>query len=355
MCCLANTAALFYVFYIRPAAISIDQTSLSARFSLPGFDAADRSYALIFSTGRSSTRHIASLLCPSPSRPHAVITHQDAGEGVPARVAVQTLYRPLLAEPSQVGSNNEASFNESADSFVRDKLLPGFHSLMAGATDRNHNPATRIVYTGHLPLAFGLGPSLVRAIPPGALRVLRLRRDRLSAAASLMALGPETEDPWAPPPPPPPTPPSPGQSLSDRRRWFPAPHAPFVRLRVSPHSWQAMNRFQRWLWFVDDVECRWQALKADLGNRFTWQEESLESLTVLDGGQRWRRVAHFLGVAVRDELVGLRENTIQQKGRAKLPVGEAQLRAWDEQYRTLVGVCDLSGDGSRVISWQPTD
>lgn len=252
---------------------------------------------------------------------------------------MRTLYRPLLSAAGgsdRPGAGGEAAFNASAAALVRDATLPGLRRFMADAR------AARVVFTGHVPLVFGLGPALARAVPRGGLRVLRLRRERLAAAESLMALGPEGEDPWE----------EAAEGGVDRRRWFPGPTAPFVRLKVGEAVWGRLNRFQRWLWYVDDVECRWQAWKGEFGGVVEWREESLEGLAVLDGGEGWRRVADFLGVAVKEGKIGVRENSIKDKGREKVDVGEDQLREWDEEYRSLVGACDLAGDGTRAVSWQ---
>jgi hypothetical protein len=286
------------------------------------YETAPRTFALVFSTGRAGTLLMSQLL----ESPDAHVTHQDEAFNMRTCEYVERYYRRLASAES------EAKFNASARAFVVDEKIPFYHSLLAAHGKK------RFVYTGHLPLVFGLGPSFLDALPRGTLRILRLRRDRIATALSLMALGPEEEDPW---------------SISEpgmhNRRWFPEPSSAMVRLGVDIEIFlRDMNRFQRWLWYVDDVECRWQALVADRGHDFEWIEESLESLEAMDGGRGWARVAAFLGVGVRGDRIGARHNSIQSKSRVKLDVSETKLRQWEVDYRNMVGSCNA---GSVSYSW----
>ena len=154
-----------------------------------------------------------------------------------------------------------------------------------------------------------------------------------------MALGPEEQDSWND---------TAGVALL-QRRWFPQPHDIFVRLHVNNEVWQSLNRFQRYLWYVDDVECRWQALKQQGG--FEWMEVDLESLNCFDGGEGYEKLAKFLRVEVRKELIGRRDNSIEHKKRGKLAVEEDTLRKWDEEYKRVVGPCVLAdGQSYRWIN-----
>ncbi|PXF41692.1 hypothetical protein BWQ96_08577 [Gracilariopsis chorda] len=287
------------------------------------------SYAFFFGTGRSGTQHLSRVLVSRES-PISYVTHEEEHVDVRTKQVVLREYRPLASLP------NEAHFNTSVEAYVKRTKIPFYKQLMY------KHRARRLLYTGHVPMAFGLGPALVKNLPPGSVRIVRVRRERLATAASLMALGPEEEDPW-------------GSSsnatvansttLPDatlNMRWFPRPTDAFVRLQVSTGVWASLNRFQRWLWYVDDVECRWQALVYGLGDRFSWMEESLESLTVMDGGRTWSRIAEFVGVDIDWRKVGVRDNSIQYKQRTKISVAEEQLREWDMQYRKLVGRCKIS-------------
>lgn len=241
---------------------------------------------------------------------------------------------------------DELHFNISARHYLQKVKLPFYNALLMRAG------ATRLVYTGHLPLAFGMGPALIDALPPKSVRIVRFRRDRITTAVSLMALGPEGEDPWVEPldnahehaihrPP----------TVVMNKRWFPKPTDAMVRLRVDHANWAIFNRFQKWLWYVDDMECRWQALRQGYQGRFSYMEEALESVNVMDGGAGWQRVADFMGVTINWSQVGQRDNSIEYKMRTKINVSETILRKWDIEYRRNVGPCLIHNKYS--YGWQP--
>jgi hypothetical protein len=356
LCCALNVAALYFLYalrypdclfasagreYLAPRLDSLPTCRAPGAAATPpppdglrlAYETAPRTYALVFSTGRAGTQHLSRLFAAgdAPGLPRAYVTHQEEDGSMGTRDFVRVHYRALAS------SADEAAFNASARAFLAEQKLPFIQRVL------RESGASRFVYTGHLPLAFGLGPSLVAALPRGTLRILRLRRDRIASALSLMALGPEDEDPW-------------GTAFCaadnvDRRRWFPAPTSAMVRVRVGADALARFNRFQKWLWYVDDVECRWQALLAAHGGDFEWMEESLEGLEVMDGGRGWQRVANFLGVALNSSALAVRDNSMQAKHREKGSISEAVLRQWDEEYRRLVGRCDLSGDGRRWLAW----
>lgn len=287
-------------------------------------------YVFVFGTGRSGTQHLSRVLKPKPSPAVPVyVTHEEEHLRARTKLVVHRDYRRLAA------SADKAQFRVQAEQYVTRVKLPFYTKLL-----KRHS-AKRLVYTGHLPMAFGLGPALVRTLPPGTVRVLRLRRERIATAVSLMALGPEKEDPWG----------ATTERDSDgqltyadavNRRWFPKPSDAMVRLHVEAHIWAKLNRFQRWLWYVDDVECRWQAFRHSLGSRFSLMEESLENLNMLDGGQSLVHVAEFMGVAVDWSKAGARDNSIEHKMRVKVNASESSLRQWDEAYRQAVGSCRIS-------------
>ncbi|CAN8075349.1 unnamed protein product [Agarophyton chilense] len=298
------------------------------------------SFTFFFATGRSGTQHLSRVFL-SPDTPVTYVTHEEEHPTQRTKHVVQYDYRPLAASAS------EADFNLSALQYVTAMKIPFYNHLL-----QKHG-ARRLVYTGHVPLAFGLGPTLVNALPEGSLRIVRVRRDRISTAVSLMALGPELEDPWGATTNTNFTNNATSLTLSPptvSTRWFPRPTDAFVRLNVSPQAWISLNRFQRWLWYVDDIECRWQALQYALGHRFSWMEESLENLSAMDGGRAWKRLAEFIGVKIDWNQVGMRDNSIQYKQRVKTEASESQLRAWDIEYRKLVGKCTISD--SLSYGWQ---
>lgn len=312
-------------------------------------------FGFVFATGRSGTKHLSLAMKSSSGETGntnsllqtgsfgVYVTHQEEDDRIRTRDVVCTSYRRLVrGNPRHSGTEQERIYQQKMAEYVSKVKLPFYRRLLT-----LHQHATHLVYTGHIPTAFGLFPALLDALPPGSVRLLRLRRDRVANALSLMALGPEAEDPW-----------SGGTSGNSNdadlkvgslcsRRWFPTPWD--VHIRLHPGQWDRMNRFQRWLWYVDDVECRWQALKRSHGSTFSFLEESLDSIHILDGGDAWRRIGNFLGAPVDQNAAVQRHNSIQAKHRSKLNVTEATLRAWDEDYRRLVGPCRL--DSNVFIRW----
>lgn len=274
-------------------------------------------FVFVFSTGRCGTQHLARTLL-SAANPRAYITHEEEHMTQRARDVVARVYR------SWVSLNSEDEFNTTASKYLEAVKAPYWSLLL------QKHQATHLVYTGHLPSAWGLAPQLVSLLGE-RVKFVRLRRDRIMTAASLMALGPANEDPWG----------------FNPQRWFPTPRAKWTRLRITQSAWAELNRFQRWLWYVDDMECRWQALRRMLRPKKV-HETSLEALDVLDGGQAWRELAEFAGVRYMRTAARERHNSIQAKGRQKQG-DEALLRQWDMEYRAKVGLCVL--DESTTISW----
>lgn len=299
-------------------------------------------FAFVFSTGRCGTQHLARVLGGAPE---AVVTHESESPALRPRDVVTRTYRRLAGLPTV------AAHDAAAARHVRRQLIPALAARLTAAGDVAHTA----VYTGHVPLAYGLGPALADALGT-RLRVVRLRRERLATALSLMALGPPEEDAWTSDVAVPAVAAGlagGGAGTSSRGlRWFPVPSAPFVALRVEAPVWSRLNRFQRYLWYVDDIECRWQRLRSRLTEAQTL-ELQLEALDHLDGGREYGRLARFLGVRINGTEAGVRHNSMQDKARDKSTAGEATLRQWDREYRALVDGCDLGG--GRVLSWNHMD
>ena len=292
-------------------------------------------FIFAFATGRSGTQHLSRVFT-SKQHPVTYITHEEEHLSSRAKSVVNRDYRRIASLQDPI------EFKQEADEYVTRVKIPFYHALLKRHT------ASRLLYTGHLPMVFGMGPSLITHLPKGSVRIFRLRRERIATAVSLMALGPEKEDPWG--------------ATNDRdshgnlisapivsRRWFTRPFDGMTRLNISDAAWNSLNRFQRWLWFVDDVECRWNALRHQQAGQFSWIESSLEELTVLDGGRNIQQMADFIGVDVKWSQVGQRDNSIQHKNQTKLNTSEAELRKWDLDYRKLVGRCVL--DQNTSFAW----
>ncbi|KAJ8904438.1 hypothetical protein NDN08_000956 [Rhodosorus marinus] len=274
----------------------------------------------VFSTGRTGTKHFSSVF----GGKEALVNHQDEADSVSAKEAVNKFYRPFAA----------TNDTELAREFLSEVKLPMIKSRLQAADD-----AKVYFQTGHVPLAFGMAPILLKLLGSKTFAVVRIRRDRIQQALSLMALGPESEDPWS----------EDSESLS--RRWFPRPSDVHVKLRPDQRVWNSFNRFQRYLWLVDDTECRWQSLKREYA--FDYLEVQMESLLQLNGVEQYEKIAAFVGTGLppRVESMHARDNSIEQKGKDSLKwvADEKTLRLWDEQYRKLVGPCVV--DQNLMYKW----
>mmetsp|Transcript_4327 Transcript_4327/g.7589 ORF Transcript_4327/g.7589 Transcript_4327/m.7589 type:complete len:368 (+) Transcript_4327:85-1188(+) len=292
-------------------------------------------YGFVFSTGRCGTQHLARVLVAKENE-SAVIVHQEEDENIPTRDLVRTIYRKL----SSLDTIKE--FREKSRLYVKLNRVEYLNKIMK----RNDN-AKRFVFTGHVPLAFGLANALIDELP-GFIRILRMRRDRIALALSLMALGVEQEDSW-----------NHVESSLENVRWFPTPFQIHVLLKSEKalnETWSSMHRFQKYLWYVDDVECRWQALKYRVENEKNFREKvellesSVEDIAQFSYAKATKRIADFFQVAFDETNAGTRHNSIESKHRVKATninavdeyLDESTLRKLDEQYKVMFPSCEYA-------------
>ncbi|KAA8496309.1 hypothetical protein FVE85_0038 [Porphyridium purpureum] len=369
-------------------------------------------FGFVFSTGRCATAHLAAVFldlarhqnAQSASRPQPFVTHQTEHNSMPTKLFVDRYYRQLVSLPRAAVASvsdqdgeirtpdaiqgvkggqgyegeSEKSFEAAALAFVRQNRLPFYLDQM-----RRHGPGVHThIFTGHVPLAFGMADSLLEVLP-GTVRIVRMRRDRIQLALSLMALGPASQDAWAH------IDRKPGNERrqdngsmrsdeTSQLRWFASPHHAHVLLRPPLDVWRTqLNRFQKYLWYVDDTECRWQALlrrhaAAIASGRLRVLETSVEELEQISFRTAYARIAHFWGLSVGAEqdgdsswnpaLLAARHNSIQSKKRDKILslqevqdtapahlANETWLREMDDAYRLLVGACQISP--TETLSW----
>lgn len=134
-------------------------------------------FVFVFSTGRTGTKHFSSVFGGGRS----YVNHQDEAEDTSTKDVVEQVYRRFAA-------TGDVHF---AKRFLEAVKIPMMKQRMKDVGD-----AQVYFQTGHVPLAFGFGEALLSAFGSDAFAVVRVRRDRISSALSLMALGPEAEDPW---------------------------------------------------------------------------------------------------------------------------------------------------------------
>jgi len=350
-------------------------------------------FGFVFATGRCGTMHLSKVFSEALNEADAFITHQTEDDNLPTKLFVDRYYREIVSN-----SSSYDEFQKRAVEFVRKNRLPWYLSKLTKnhraharhqaklkdrvSEDISKEYRTKFIYTGHLPSAFGLSEALISELP-GKVSILRVRRERIALALSLMALGPENEDSWSYPwvkddgtkigkl--------APGSSFGPRTslRWFPTPWDAHVLLKPkSVADWNRLNRFQKYLWYVDDMECRWQALLNTLesntskyADKVQVMEVDLETLGQISFRQAIKSIATFWGGLRYDsDTAAYRHNTIQQKKRSKANSianvesnstneeelqaygGEAELRTWDTEYKVLFSHgCEIA-PGNR-LTW----
>jgi hypothetical protein len=73
-----------------------------------------------------------------------------------------------------------------------------------------------------------------------------------------------------------------------------------VKLPCPPLVWNRLNRFQKYLWVVDDTECRWQYLKRRY--HFDYLELQLEALDQIHGMLEYEKISNFLGIGTKRHI-----------------------------------------------------
>jgi len=314
----AQQVAITYLLFRRPsmacpAGIPVMEVKTERVDS--GLNPDGSTYMWVFATGRTGTQHLSRVFAGNEEV--AYITHQTETEIEPTKHVVDRMYRRLRS-----ARDVQVWVKEDRIPYIRGRLVGSVHKYL---------------YTGHLPCAFELCPTFIDTLPRNSVKILRVRRDRIQTALSLMALGPESQDPWV------------GVGPTLPLRWFPSPKLWFVRLRPTDQTWASLNRFQKYLWYVDDLECRWQALKRSHHGEFQYLEVQVESLIQFNGAEEYHRIAQFFNLSLDLSAITERHNTIQHKQKVKDNQPEAQLRDWDLQYRRVIGSCEITE--GETISW----
>ncbi|GJQ09068.1 hypothetical protein GpartN1_g859.t1 [Galdieria partita] len=224
-----------------------------------------------------------------------------------------------------------SSFQE-LERYVMSHLIPFMESNLKATGTR------RYFYTGHVPFTFGLADYLLQHIQ-APVKIIRVRRGRIPLALSLLSMGPEEEDPWVE-----------NNSVSKyKKRWLPSPTDPIVKLSGSSLVWSRLNRFQKYLWVVDDTECRWQYFKRRYN--FTWLEVQLEALDQIHDILEYEKISSFLGIGFENKSRKLfyRHNSKETLKHPMQPLfSESQLRQWDEEYKQIIGSCDMHSEQKRI-------
>ncbi|KAK4522949.1 hypothetical protein GAYE_PCTG32G0839 [Galdieria yellowstonensis] len=277
-------------------------------------------FSFVFSCGRAGTKHFSKVFGDNNS----FVTHQLECNDKPTRELIADFYRPMLQNGSFI----------QLEQYVINQLIPFMESnLRATGT-------TKYFYTGHVPFTFGLADYLLRHIKT-PVKIIRVRRSRIPLALSLLNMGPEEEDPWV----------NANNVSKYKKRWLLTPTDPVVKLPCPPLVWNRLNRFQKYLWVVDDTECRWQYLKRRY--HFDYLELQLEALDQIHGMLEYEKISNFLGIGFENKSRKLfyKHNSKEiLKHPLTLCFPESQLRAWDEEYKRMIGSCQVHSE-QKKIGW----
>jgi hypothetical protein len=269
-------------------------------FSPPDTPRTGEQFIFVHSTGRCGTKHLSIVY----SGENAYTTHEE--EHISTHEAMERYLR-------RIADTADTSLTEE---YVRNFKIPHMLKVL-------RLKSKKIYFDSGHQVIFGILPSLITRLR-GHIKLIRLRRDRLQTALSFVT-APEYQDPW-----------------KDRwktketidgkhPRWALRPTDDIAVLNPSPRQWKSLNRFQRYLWYVDEVERQWKKLKDE--HTFPSIEVNLEGLS--EGG--YDRVSDFTGlVPSRGEIDKRHNSTEKKKGLDKPDYSADQMKKLDREYRLVI-------------------
>jgi FkbM family methyltransferase len=260
---------------------------------------AGENFAFVYSTGRCGTLHLAKVFGDDQS----YVCHEE--EYKSTHLVMEEFLRPIA------WSNDK----EIAIKYVREKKIPYMLRKLRSVGAVNY------LDTGHQ-IIFGLVPALLEQLE-GRIKFIRLRRDRLQTALSFIT-APEYNDPWMPH--------WEGRETigKEHPRWALRPTDKVVHLRPTDKVWKRLNRFQRYLWYVDEVERQWQVFLADFS--FPYVEVRLDELN----DKEYEKLSEFLGIGYNKDLISIRHHsTEEQPNRHKPSYTEEELEKFSKEYEQL--------------------
>jgi hypothetical protein len=271
----------------------------------PDVRGSDRFY-FVFSTGRCGTLHLSRLFGDH----RAYVCHEEEPEDT--FVVMERILRPIAKHDDQV----------LAMRYVRDDKIPYMVRTMRS------KGADRWLDAGHQ-IIFGIVPALMAQLDK-QIGLVRLRRDRTETALSFLT-APEFNDPWMPHW-------EDTETLGQEHpRWALRPSDRIARMPLSAAVWRQLNRFQRYLWYVDEVERQWQ----DLVCRYSFPhvEVSLDELNDID---TLDRLSNFMNIGYDKNHIGVRHNATESRPNRHKPNYDDQvLTQWVREYDEIIRVARI--------------
>jgi hypothetical protein len=137
--------------------------------------------------------------------------------------------------------------------------------------------------------------------------------------------------------------------------WFLSPmhNGQNIVMKMEPEVWSGLTQFQKGLWFVDEVEARWQQLRADHPSLrtscFWWskyvpdpEEGSFDAMAA--------KVASMLGLALSKDLADSKQHTTTLYG-SDYDHFQAWAQEQDESYRDVAGYEDWQKELVQEVQW----
>ena len=228
---------------------------------------------------------------------------------------------PELAQPglkswyASLKDATEPEATTASEELVRRVIVPDMiiHSRRVLA-ERNQGRADTYVDLGHH-LNLGVLSPLIRELhhtgtQVGAIRIIRGRYDTVRSFASE------------------------GKSPCDAHAngmFTLCPRIHRVRLNPPPGAWDAFDADQRILWYVDEVEARWQHVLRDHPNI---EQRTLTWCASRDFQRVWERTAGFIGGGQLRARTSCPHHT--HTNHTRVLATDEELAAKDEEYRRLM-------------------
>lgn len=257
-------------------------------------DTSKYEFIFVFSTGRCGTKHLSEVFGDK----NAVVFHEKEHDDT---------YKVLKNFLIPIAVNND---RELAIKYMKEHRIPFMIKSM------RENRAYKFFETGHL-INYGIAPFLVMYLEN--IKFIRLKRDRYETVRSFMTR-PAKFDIW--------------NALSDKNtnvfRWSLHPEFEINTRKLSSSTWNSLDRFQKYLWYVDEIESQWKRLN-DYYN-FPFIEVALEDLT----SDKYQEISDFIGINYNSDLTRVKHNTTLQRGGEKPSFSYESMCNFDKSYSRIM-------------------